>query len=510
MRHSGILVRPPRPTGPIVLLGFGLLWSAPCLLATVGSLRANQLDHLYFWIPALLIGFLIGLASAGWWMLELSRRRWLEITPEGFTLKYGNSVKQVSDDQVLSASSTWKPFHFNGSLWSTTRTFHLWIAQAGDEIEKISLVCKIKPLETDPLIPLMERLIGKLYAQACSEFESGQIVYGEGWALDQRTLRVTLKNRELVEIAVDHMEAVDFIDGEICIWTLDRDEVVAKISMETANTFILNALIANTLREKKVEPKAPEEKGRLGRLIFERTSTRKEFVVYLLVGIVILGISIPMLVANAWGAISLGWALLTLCLGLFSLGAAFNASFAFFRCHLFGVHRRWLFSEKKLRYDAMEGLTFTSLQHFHHGMYGGTQYSICFDPILQEKSKRIAYHFHRQVNDREIDRLRDQVASQIAAKMVTSVNQGQRTAWTKNVFFLPEGLEFQTTSFLLKKQTVILPYEEIGNHFIREGHFHLLSYENGSVILKLNTSLKNFFPGLIVLEELRSSPPIAP
>lgn len=513
-------VRNANIVGPVVLFTV-----AGCLLiGAIGLCFAKPLP----WV-AIIVLLVISLISLGagliWFKKERGRRLWVQITPEGFILIDPEEERTIDDDQILALSLYHKTKFRDGLPRSSTRYFTLWVNPSGlpgsrgarvnadvrsssedphrvdnfEGMQQIKLVNTIDMNDQDPLLELVRRNYDRLLEQAREEFQQGQSVYGEGWILQRDELYLT-KHKE--SIPLDDLTVVDIVDDDICCWVEGFDEAILKLEPRTANAQFLLQLLQQYLQDHPKQEHEPDN-DRLGRIIFERRPDVSGFRVFvgfaILLAIVSLCFFVAALAVFEWVLALLGLGCL-LGMALCIQGAAYYRV-AFFRCHAWGVHRRTLFSDKRLRYRDVESFTYLATRHFTNGAYSGSTFFFTLDPIAEEKDKKISYFISINGVDAELENLRDQISRMIGYRMLQRVRQGESVQWTKKLRFVPEGLEILAKE-RRKTKPRVLSYDEIENFNLQEGSFYLWLKNQEDPVFEEPVSEPNFFPGFIVLNEL--------
>jgi hypothetical protein len=176
-----------------------------------------------------------------------------------------------------------------------------------------------------------------------------------------------------------------------------------------------------------------------------------------------------------------------------------------FRCHEYGVHQSGLTGTRQLRYLEVASFSYAATRHFVNGSYTGTSFALSFDPVAERAGQRIAYRTQLPNSDDELDNLRDHISKVIAGRMARELNAGQPVAWTPNLRFVPEGLEFRPSGFFGRKEPFVLPYHEIANFELQQGVFHVWKRGGTKSVVQEPVSQPNFFPGFFLLLSMRDS-----
>src|SRR6185295_14283122 len=99
-------------------------------------------------------------------------------TTDGFLVRDRRGEREFHDDQVICAALSSKANYTNGVLRSTTRTFDVWV-EGESAAEQIKMVNRLPVGASDPLLPLIDRLLDNLHERAGSALAAEEAFEGE-------------------------------------------------------------------------------------------------------------------------------------------------------------------------------------------------------------------------------------------------------------------------------------------------------------------------------------------
>ena len=320
---------------------------------------------------------------------------------------------------------------------------------------------------------------------------------------------------EPLHCPLDDIAMTGVVDQKLCLWRKGQDEVWARINIDLVNVHVLKSLIDERLAERPQEAESTSNGEGLGRVIFERKS-RSSTIVVLALGtfaLVLLGLGLFVaglndrkngdsigLIAGGLGAL-LG--------ALACLLGIIHCRRAVFRCHQYGLVKRGLAGERKVRYEHVEAFTYHATRHFHNGVYTGTIFMLDFEPNADHKSQRIKYNVTLRQADEELNNLRDQVSSIIGVRMRQQVEAGREVKWTPALAFHGDSLIYTPVGFISRKAPVAFPLAEIELYKMDQGQCQLFRKGQKKSVINESMHARNFFPGfhcMLTLISAKASP----
>lgn len=420
-----------------------------------------------------------------------SKQLWVRDTGDGFELIDRKEAFHIPDDSVTSLAVKTKRNYSGGTLSSVFRKFVIW----SDELdEPITLESTLKETKPDPLATLTARLWGRVLERSQSDLKAGRSFIGDDWRLSADEFTWGKGGQQSVPRG--QITACEEFDNQICVWKKGQDDAIAKFPTDGRNVCLLPLLL------KPAESSAEVEDGEtgtgLGRILFERKprlATR--MIAYAggglmaFVGLVLL-VAIPEVGGKLAGlAFAAG--------GMAIILWAYSMAYSVFRCRERGVNKAGLFGQQELRYVDVETFTYSATRHYHNGVYCGTHVGLHFIPRSDLKTAKINYTTTIMNEDAALDELRNYIARAIAARMATLLAAGVPVPWTKNLTFLPDGIQYRPAGFIGRKELQLLTPAEYGGCNMEQGVFYLFRQGNKKAVMTEQVSAPNFFPGFCLL-----------
>lgn len=441
---------------------------------------------------------------------RLAARRWVVDTRSGLRWIGEPSELRVEDRQVTAVRLAYRRKYAAGIRKHTVRDFDVWVE---DRSAPLRMTNRIAVGTADPLGAMIQRICNDLKERAAAGLASGQPLTGDSWSLLPAELTIG-QGRTLRAVPFLEIDKVGLFDDKLCIWCKGEDEPAARIAPASRNAPVLAALlgewvahqqkntVAQSLPGGKADPAAvPPGGSGLGKVLFERR--KKRMAMYLSLGafiVLLMGFGL----ASEKGTRLAGWALMA---GFPALVYAAWGWFHFiFRCHERGLYRKWGRRELRIPYTDITQFTYSATRHFHNGAYAGTQFSMkCVAP-----QGSVGYSAMLNTPDEELDKLRDHIAKVIAGRMFAQLKEGRPVAWTADMSFLPQGLQFRRAAALGlgSKPPEVLPYDQIRAANLKAGVFYLWNQTDSRPVLSKPVSTPNFFPGYFVIAALGQQSPL--
>lgn len=467
-----------------------LLWVPVVLAAAAAGLGYWVADNDWLVLQRFLIASGVFLAAALIVAVVLfRRRRWLEITEDGFVVIDRGGPRRFTDEQVNEMAVYWRYNYSEGVLKSSTCFLSLWLeGTRGTERVDMNSTCGTD--EESPAGILVERLTARLYEKAADALNRGRALEGDGWKLEREGFTVIRKPRpELIPFS--DVGATGVFDDHLCIWKKGEEEPAVKIPPTSKNYGILQLLLNDFVTGEEETGELPP--GYLGRVLFDRKSSPWVYWLLCLAGLGGGGL----LIAEGYQV----WGVVVILLGVLFAFVARRARRTAFRCHEYGVEQVGLFGGNKVLYADIRSFTYGATRVFVNGVYRGTDLVMRFDP-LPGKGRAIHYTESVHGRDDELDNLREHISNVIARRMLAELGEGRPVQWTSNMRFLPEGIEYQPKGFIGRKEPIVIPYGEVANFDIVQGNFVLHREGQEKPAISEAVAQPNFFPGFRLLVHL--------
>lgn len=180
-----------------------------------------------------------------------------------------------------------------------------------------------------------------------------------------------------------------------------------------------------------------------------------------------------------------------------------------FRLHETGISQRSLTGDRALRFHEISQFVFDARRQYSKGRYLGTLFTMVFasDKLPRQgilHTERCAYETD------EIARVRDCVSEEIASSMASTLASAGELTWTRELAIRGGLLHCHPRRFMgWTGKPVETPLDEIRGYDVAEGWFFVWSNHRDKPLFKARTAEPNFYPGLLVFEQLVEGPPMA-
>ncbi len=418
------------------------------------------------------------------------RRRWLEVTPEGFVVT-GPGISRACADGDVESLGFVVTRNFRSGL-PNSLSGRLEVRVGSGDGDRFEMAHTQGMAERSDFARLAERLFDNLYRRSKATLGKGGELRGEGWRLTRGALSIDGG----AEVPVSEISAVGDFDRFVRLWRKGENEPLLSLPTGSANAGILEKLLSERLPPAVESPRTPSGDD-LGKVLFERRS-----------GGIGLWTLATLAFAASWvffagrnpaaGAVAVGIGAL---LGL----GAWWALGTVFRCHENGVMRRTRRGALEVRYRDVNAFTYKAVRHFTNGVYTGTSLNLEFVSLPQLGSERIAWGARSNGLDDELDKLRDHISKVIAMRMASELEEGKPVRWTPNLKLYPDGIEFRPPGMFGRKEAERVPFSEVENFALEQGYFHLWVRGRGKSVMREPVSEPNFFPGFLLLSSIAKS-----
>ena len=462
------------------------LFRVVMIAVTVICLVIGFTTGLFGWLIAAGVIGTVAVAIEIYAFLLNRSRQWVDDTDDGFTLYGVNDERDYLDEDVTSLAYGSKVVLANGTPTGVTRMFRLWMA---NETKPIDMRTFVAVGTTDPLQPLIDRLINKHVANGQAELKKGGQIVGQDWQLDQKTF-----HHKQGSVAVSELSACGVYEDRVCLWQTNEDNAFCRIPVDSQNAIVLLRIVAKLL-EGRPESQPEGDRDGLGRVLFER---KAGYLIEILLGL---------LTAVLFGGGLATWRetpavmIISVIAGLLTAGLVCFRTRSF-RCQQRGVCLKTAVGENALRYAEIESFTYAATRHFHNGAYTGTSIALKFRPTVESEAKAVNYSTMVKGSDADLDELRDFISGVIASRLKQQILNGSSIHWVAKSKFTPRGLSYTPTSFFGKKEAEFMPYADFHGHSFKDGTLYIFRKKGQNAILSAPTNSDNFFPGFYLLLNL--------
>jgi hypothetical protein len=173
-----------------------------------------------------------------------------------------------------------------------------------------------------------------------------------------------------------------------------------------------------------------------------------------------------------------------------------------FRLHESGISQSTLSGDRHLGFQDIDQFVFDARRQYSKGRYMGTLFTMMF--ASNSRPRDGIYHSERAAFETdEILQLRDRVADELATRMAASWSTGQPVRWTTELELSGTAVRFGKKQLRWTKSLPIeVLFSEIADFDVRNGWFLAWRHEEENPILRVKTSSANFYPGLLLFEQL--------
>ena len=450
-------------------------------LALLGLIRNEWPLVIFALVPTpFLAGFTL-LAT----VVQLARRRWLEVTLDGFVLtKRDGSRQEFRDDQIVSVAQWTLPTDSGGFKRRVTMEL-----QTDERLETIECFYVLDAGVADPLYPMIDRNIRSLVERTTVGLDEGARLTGDGWHYDREGLHV----RRGPSVGVYPVEALTYLawfDDQIKFYRNQEYRPFFAIPQASRNADALGNLLW-AIMERRETLNDPIGTHPMGRWMY--TFKGRDMVI----GSVLLVFFVPFLCLFAFmglwleQVVLLVLALFCLLIDLLGLWALWRGWSMHLDYHQFGLCQPN--RQRMLRFDEIAGMTW----HPQHT-------DLRFEPkpgssgqVIHYRSTNQAYHINMIV-------IRDYISGVIAREWWEQLKEKNKVTWTKNLAFLYEELEYTPATLLGRSEPQYAPYG-ITSYYLFADHMDLFVQGLPKVALQQKTVVRNFYPGLTLLNWIYAS-----
>jgi len=455
---ADFLARPRNIVKP-VLVGGSLTspWvGMPIFLATIclvgcfyGYTREgpNGVYWLVYGVPLSLAVAVPGVAAA---VVQLARRRWLEVTDDGFTILYRDRRRAYKDEQITGVSQR-THVRPEGGYWRWIRLdVH---TEDGDESVPCSYL--VPPGEGDPLFPLVDRVVRGMARRVVERQAEGARVEGGGWHYDRHGLHVHHGPQRGV-YTPEELTCVGVHDQLMCVWRGIETEALLRVPDTSLNAHALGQIVWAFI-ENRPGLNEPIPGQPLGRLLFVRRG-RDAGLAWFMVGFCFLLslLFIPMSFSKAPLAGYLAFSGLIALFGAPAVWLILRASYLRLAFHQFGVTQPG--RRRSLLYADVDRMTWYAT-------------FILLEPRAGVGGPSIRFSSVGISEDADVIGMRDHLATVIAQRWWEELGRGP-VRWTKRMRLMQTGIEYCPAGFLVDGEPVTAPYH-VTSYYLLQMHMDL-------------------------------------
>jgi hypothetical protein len=171
-----------------------------------------------------------------------------------------------------------------------------------------------------------------------------------------------------------------------------------------------------------------------------------------------------------------------------------------------GVSQSSLGGERYLGFSEIDQFAFDARRQYSKGRYLGTLFTMVF--VSESRPRDSIFHTERApFETEELLQLRERVAEEIASRLARRWTRDRAVPWTRELTLRADGLRYiRRRLFLLVPRAVDLPFSQIRDFDIRGGQFVVWGVDSERPLVSVRTSSPNFYPGLLLFEQILQGP----
>ncbi|WP_375772201.1 hypothetical protein NR798_15370 [Archangium gephyra] len=340
---------------------------------------------------------------------------------------------------------------------------------------------------------VVAQLVDRLADAAQARIGTGGSLHGKDWTLDTHGLHV----KGQAPVRLGELAHVDLFDGKVSFWRSGEEMPFFAVPAASANAWLLSVMA-----QRQLPVRTRPTSGVLGRAVFQkRKGIGLQAVCWIMAGLSlwIARWLITWSWPDNWFGIGFGLAFG----GILVLGFA-HLAVAHICVYEHGVSTRSLLGNRVLRFSEVAGFQYFTVQYYLNGTYAGTRVNLCFTPGPGARS--ISYVHHDALgNDSDLEMLRERVSGMVAARLLERLKRGEEVPWGFHARFTKDGLVVQVPKLFGKGESQLVPYNAELRLSMEQGTCRVFIGNETGAAMSVEASADNFYPGLKLLEALRST-----
>ncbi len=322
----------------------------------------------------------------------------------------------------------------------------------------------------------------------------------QDWSWISGVISAGSQGRRL-ETTLGEIAAVAVNTDDLRVWTGSDPVPRFRLSQKSQDVWLLGRLLSSH----RGPPGAPDllPATGLGRILYEARPRSSAIMATMLSGF-----SAMVAALSIFGAITLRLIPLAI-LGVGTgMGAILLGSMArrlwksVFRLHERGVSQRGLAGDHALEFGDIHQFVFDARRQYSRGRYLGTVFTLVF--ASDTKPGHGILHTERSPYETdELARIRDRVSEEMADVLAARLASQGELVWTRELSIRNSALHFQPRSWLRWRESAItVPLDEIQGFDVIDGGLYIWSDSRDRSLFKARTAEANFFPGLLIFEQI--------
>ncbi|MBX3441091.1 MAG: hypothetical protein KF774_01700 [Planctomyces sp.] len=474
------------------------LWTAVAFSLVLGILGAFVHDQRPLAAPVLFVAsaaFAASAAAAAFW--QWRRRAWISWDGIGFRIADRNGAHEHLDSDVaaIAVHSRWQ--HSFGRVVAERHEVAFWLIDSPDRPWRFCIDSEVG--EAAPVAPLLARLQARLHAAAEDALRRGLDVAGDGWTWRDSRLTI-VQGRRALSIPIEEITAIDSGHQGLRIWRGFDPQPAAQLKLSSRSAWLLSRLLSIRFG-RPGEPEVPQAPG-LGRVLLEHRPKNAAVVAFLmgLMAATVAGVCFAAAVLLRMVPLALlgGGVGLT---SLAMISTSFRLSRSCFRFHEGGVSQASLSGHRTLCFDEIDQFAFDARRQYSRGRYLGTVFTMVF--LCESRPRSSILHTQRAAFETaEVTSLRERISEELAGRLARQWREERSVAWTPELTLREDHLRFRQNGFLPGRKLVVdIPLAVISDYDVHDGWFRVWGAD-GQPLFRTRTSASNFYPGLLLFEQL--------
>ncbi|HVJ84823.1 MAG TPA: hypothetical protein VM452_04215 [Caulifigura sp.] len=474
-------------------------WSAlglAVIFAVVAGIAFVTRHPLRFGVTAMaVLAAIAAVIGFGW---QFFQRKWLTWTADSLEVHGRTGRTEVLDSEIEALAVTRDYRHAVGRIVAEAHYLSLWVG--GPNPQVLSFEARSPLGGPAPFDDLVDRLQGRLERRALETIRREGEFVRPGWTWRAGQILAKQGSQEVV-IPLASLSAVDNDIVELRLWVDADPSPAVRLGQSGRDVWLLGRMLESAVGAPG-DPGVAAATG-LGRILHESRPRSSAIMATMLCGLS---------AAIALFAIITAAVLRLTPLAILGAGAGMGAIMlgstarrlwqCVFRLHEAGISQRGLTGDRALRFHDISQFVFDARRQYSKGRYLGTLFTMVFASDEQPKqgilhSERCAYETD------EIAGVRDRVSEEIAAGMAGKLAASGELVWTRELAIRGGVLHCEPRRFMgWAGKSIQTPIDSIRGYEVTEGWFYVWTAERERPLFKARTAEANFFPGLLIFEQL--------
>jgi hypothetical protein len=338
----------------------------------------------------------------------------------------------------------------------------------------------------DSFPSLLKIIVRQMADLAQSRLDLGGRLDGPDWELSTQGIKVGS-----IRTAWSDVADVDLIDGHVAIWSRNQSYPAHRIRSDSSQARVLLELL-----DRYVSEHTPANAdSALGNFLYRR-QTHKALRFFLM------GLSIVLLGLSCWLFLQTPPSLVAaLCFLVLSVTCA--AYPLIFLRKVYDFYQNGIIQRPGYRlftYKNCDSIRYESRMQYVNAVYGFTRLTM----RLASSSPAAMIEIRTQCygNDKELERTKTKLATQIADRMYAQVMSGTEVLWGPSVKISKEEIHYVSTRLFGGTTRFTVRLTDSLAYTIESGKFRLHRGEENTPLFTIDCEEENFYPGFFLLLRL--------